>query len=253
LIFCLFATFIVACGTTHIMSVWTIWKPAYWLDGVIKALTATVSLVTSVVLWPLIPKAVALPSPAQLEAANQDLQFQIQQRNRDIVERKSLEEQLKKTNEELLEQNHRVQEANRLKSEFLANMSHELRTPLNGVIGFAELMHDGKVGPVSPNHREYLGDILGSAKHLLQLINDVLDLSKIEAGKLEFNPEPVNPELVVAEVRDTLRALAANKGIKVETEVDPVLAGIVADVRSLSRSSTTIYPTRSSSRPRTVV
>jgi len=234
-IFCLFATFIVACGTTHIMGVWTIWKPAYWLDGIIKALTATVSLVTSFLLWPLIPKAVALPSPAQLEAANQDLQFQIQQRNRDIAERKSLEEQLKKKNEELIEQNHRVQEANRLKSEFLANMSHELRTPLNGVIGFAELMHDGKVGPVSPNHREYLGDILGSAKHLLQLINDVLDLSKIEAGKLEFNPEPVNPAVVVAEVRDTLRTLAANKRIKVETRVDPILPGIVADVRSLKQ------------------
>jgi signal transduction histidine kinase len=234
-IFCLFATFIVACGTTHIMGVWTIWKPAYWLDGVIKALTATVSLVTSVLLWPLIPKAVALPSPAQLESANQDLQFQIEQRNRDIAERKSLEEQLKKKNEELLEQNHRVQEANRLKSEFLANMSHELRTPLNGVIGFAELMHDGKVGPVSPNHREYLGDILGSAKHLLQLINDVLDLSKVEAGKLQFNPEPVNLELVVAEVRDTLRALAANKRIEVETRIDPILAGIVADVKSLKQ------------------
>jgi signal transduction histidine kinase len=234
-IFCLFATFIVACGTTHIMGVWTIWKPSYWLDGIIKALTATVSLITSVLLWPLIPKAVALPSPAQLEAANQDLQFQIQQRNRDIAERRSLEDQLKKTNEELVEQNHRVQEANRLKSEFLANMSHELRTPLNGVIGFAELMHDGKVGPISSNHKEYLSDILGSAKHLLQLINDVLDLSKIEAGKLEFNPAPVNLELVVAEVRDTLRTLAANKRIHVETEVDPVLSEIVGDVRNLKQ------------------
>jgi signal transduction histidine kinase len=234
-IFCLFATFIVACGTTHIMGVWTIWKPVYWLDGIIKALTASISLITSVLLWPLIPKAVALPSPAQLEAANRDLQFQIKERNRDIAKRESLEEELRRTNDELVQQNYRVQEANRLKSEFLANMSHELRTPLNGVIGFAELMHDGKVGPVSSNHKEYLGDILGSAKHLLQLINDVLDLSKIEAGKMEFNPEPVNLELVVGEVRDTLRTLAANKRINVEIQVDPILSTIIADVRSLKQ------------------
>ena len=85
-----------------------------------------------------------------------------------------------------------MQEANRLKSEFLANMSHELRTPLNAIIGFAELMHDGKVGPVSAEHKEYLGDILTSSRHLLQLINDVLDLAKVEAGKMEFRPEPVD-------------------------------------------------------------
>ena len=90
------------------------------------------------------------------------------------------------------EQHHRMVETDRLKSEFLANMSHELRTPLNAIIGFAELMHRGKVGPVSAEHEEYLGDILTSAKHLLQLINDVLDLAKVESGKMEFRPEPVD-------------------------------------------------------------
>src|SRR6266496_5509639 len=215
------------------MSVWTIWKPAYWLDGVIKALTATVSLVTSVVLWPLIPKAVALPSPAQLEAANQDLQFQIQQRNRDIVERKSLEEQLKKTNEELEEQNRRVQEANRLKSEFLANMSHELRTPLNGIIGFAELMHDGKLGPVTTEQREYMGDVLSSARHLLQLINGVLDLSKVEAGKIEFWPEQVNVLRLASDVRDTPRPLAAEKQIVITLDVEPSTRDVIADAARL--------------------
>src|SRR5438445_9397256 len=104
---------------------------------------------------------------------------------RDITDRRRLEEARE-------EQNRRLQEASRLKSEFLANMSHELRTPLNGIIGFAELMHDGKAGPVSAEHKEYLGDILTSAHHLLQLINDVLDLSKVEAGKMEFRPEPVD-------------------------------------------------------------
>lgn len=125
--------------------------------------------------------------------------------------------------------------ATRLKSEFLANMSHELRTPLNAIIGFAELMHDGKVGAVSPVHQEYLGDILTSARHLLQLINDVLDLSKIEAGKMDFHPEPVNLSKVVGEVTDILRALAAQKRIHVETEVDEKIADVVTDPGKLKQ------------------
>src|SRR6185436_10482604 len=93
--------------------------------------------------------------------------------SKDITEQKLLEEQLQRKNEELEEQYRRIQEANRLKSEFLANMSHELRTPLNAIIGFAELMHDGRVGSVSEEHKEYLGDILTSSQHLLRLISDV--------------------------------------------------------------------------------
>src|SRR5262249_19262616 len=110
---------------------------------------------------------------------------------RDITAQKQLEEELRHKNEELEEQNRRVQEANRLKSEFLANMSHELRTPLNAIIGFSEMMHDGKAGPVTSAQLEYLNDILASGRHLLQLINDVLDLAKVEAGRMDFFPEPV--------------------------------------------------------------
>src|SRR5687767_10268856 len=133
------------------------------------------------------------------------------------------------------EQNRLIQQANRLKSEFLANMSHELRTPLNGIIGFAEIMHDEKVGPISSDHKEYLQDILTSARHLLQLINDVLDLSKVEAGKLDFLPERTDPSLVVAEVCEIVRTLAAKKRIKIEIECDPDLAVIQADTRSLKQ------------------
>ncbi|MBZ0271882.1 PAS domain S-box protein [bacterium] len=125
---------------------------------------------------------------------------------RDITERKRLEE--------------RTQEANRLKGEFLANMSHELRTPLNAIIGFAQLLHKGKVGPMSDTHKEYVGDILTSSTHLLNLINDVLDLAKVESGKMEFQPVPVNLERLVAEVRDVVRGLAAAKRLKLETQVD---------------------------------
>ena len=162
---------------------------------------------------------------------------------RDITERKRLEEIRRKSQEledqnrrnELEEQNKRMQEANRLKSEFVANMSHELRTPLNSIIGFAELMHDGALGPIAGNHKEYLGDILLSAKHLLQLINDVLDLAKVESGKIEFRPEPIEVGKVLSEVKDILRGLAAEKRMSVEVELDPSLTGVVLDPAKLKQ------------------
>jgi PAS domain S-box-containing protein len=155
--------------------------------------------------------------------------------SKDITEQQQLEEQLRRKNEELEAQNRRVQEANRLKSEFLANMSHELRTPLNGIIGFAELMHDAKVGPVSADHKEYLGDILNSSRHLLQLINDVLDLAKVESGKMDFRPEAINVRKLVGEVRDILRTLTAEKHIQLTCEIDSAIEEVVLDPPKLKQ------------------
>jgi PAS domain S-box-containing protein len=129
----------------------------------------------------------------------------------------------------LEEQNLRIHEANRLKSEFLAAMSHELRTPLNTIIGFSELLFYGRVIPDSPEHHEFLGDILTSSRHLLQLINDVLDLAKVEAGKLEFRPEPVVVDAVIAEVTSLLRTLSLQKRIRVSVETDRSIEVVVVD------------------------
>lgn len=145
-----------------------------------------------------------------------------------LTEQRQLVIQAQRANAEL-------ERATRLKSEFLANMSHELRTPLNAIIGFAELMHDGRVGPVSAAHQEYLGDILTSSRHLLQLINDILDLSKIEAGKMEFHPEPVELTKVIAEVTDILRPIAAQKRIRVEPQVDASIVQAVIDPAKLKQ------------------
>jgi PAS domain S-box-containing protein len=108
--------------------------------------------------------------------------------SKDITDQQRLEEELRRKNEELEEQNQRVQAANRLKSEFLANMSHELRTPLNAIIGFTEILYNEKIGSASAQQKEYLGDTLTSARQLLRLINDVLDLGKVEAGKMDGIP-----------------------------------------------------------------
>jgi PAS domain S-box-containing protein len=147
---------------------------------------------------------------------------------RNITERKRMEE-IRRKNRAIEEQHRRSVEANRLKSEFLANMSHELRTPLNAIIGFADLMHQGKVGPVSAEHEEYLGDILTSSRHLLQLINDVLDLAKVESGRMDFRPESVDLAKLVDGVRDVLRGLAASKHLRVDTQVSPEVATAVVD------------------------
>ncbi|HRE90140.1 MAG TPA: PAS domain S-box protein [Myxococcota bacterium] len=122
------------------------------------------------------------------------------------------------------EQNQRMVEANRLKSEFLANMSHELRTPLNAIIGFAALLHSGRAGELAPDHHEYIGDILTSSRHLLQLINDVLDLAKVESGRMEFRFEEVELAKIIAEVKDTVRGLAAERKIKLGVSVHPTVS-----------------------------
>jgi signal transduction histidine kinase len=113
--------------------------------------------------------------------------------------------------------------------EFLSAMSHELRTPLNTIIGFTELLFYGRVAPGSPEHHEFLGDILASSRQLLQLVNDVLDLAKVEAGKLEFRPEPVVIESVIAEVASLLRTLSLQKRIRVQVEADRSLDVVMID------------------------
>ena len=143
---------------------------------------------------------------------------------RDVTERARLEK--------------RLVEASRLKSEFLANMSHELRSPLNAIIGFAELMHRGKAGPVSDEHREYLGDILASSRHLLLLINDVLDLAKVESGRMEFVPERVDIEELADEVRDVVRGLIVNRDLTITVDVDPAVDTVDIDA---SRTRQILY------------
>jgi PAS domain S-box-containing protein len=132
-------------------------------------------------------------------------------------------------------ENQQIQEASRLKSQFLANMSHELRTPLNAVIGFADLLHGGAIKPDNPKHREYLGHIAASGRHLLQLINDVLDLAKVESGKFEFFPEPVQLPQLVKEVGDILHTARQRKNIEWVVDIAPELGPLRLDPARLKQ------------------
>ena len=131
--------------------------------------------------------------------------------------------ELRNKNEQLGHALEAARSATVAKSRFLASVSHELRTPLNGIIGFSELLHDGKLGPVTEDQVDVLGDILNSSRHLLQLINDVLDLSKVEAGRMEFHPEHCRIDTLAHEVRDVVRPLADKKGLHLALEVPPAL------------------------------
>ncbi|TLZ61836.1 MAG: PAS domain S-box protein, partial [Methanobacteriota archaeon] len=150
---------------------------------------------------------------------------------RDITEQRRLQSQLEQRNKELEIQNLRVQEANRLKSEFLANMSHELRTPLNGIIGFSEFIIDGKAGSVNDQQREYLGDVLKSGKHLLQLINDVLDLAKVESGRMDLVPETFSMKKALDEVCAIVRPIARKKNITIRTAVGEGVESVTLDLQ----------------------
>ncbi|MGA2881743.1 MAG: response regulator [Bryobacteraceae bacterium] len=137
------------------------------------------------------------------------------------LERRSSE--LAMVNEELSLRNQEVERANRLKSEFLASMSHELRTPLNTILGFSELLSEQKAGALNEKQKRFLTHIQHDASHLLELINDVLDLSKIEAGRLELRLEEFPMADAVTEVLTSIRPLAATKDISLESDLDPQL------------------------------
>jgi PAS domain S-box-containing protein len=127
--------------------------------------------------------------------------------------------------------------ANRAKSDFLANMSHELRTPLNAVIGFSEVLKEQYFGPLVDKQQEYVDDILESGRHLLSLINDILDLARVEAGKPELDLSPVNIFELIDNSMGMIRQKAARHGITLEKEVAPELVEqkITADQRKLKQ------------------
>jgi PAS domain S-box-containing protein len=144
----------------------------------------------------------------------------ITQRKRDEAEKREFTESLAATNQELGVRNREVERATQMKSKFLASMSHELRTPLNAIVGFSDLLAEGTSGALNPKQKRFVDHIKQGSAHLLQLINDILDLSKIEAGQLELHTEEFLVQDALPEVLSTIDPLAMAKNIRLEQKLE---------------------------------
>ena len=151
------------------------------------------------------------------------------------LELKTSAEQLEIKNVELELAAKQAQESDRMKSEFLANMSHELRTPLNHIVGFTELIVDKKFGDLNEIQQEYLNDVLLSSNHLLSLINDVLDLSKVESGKFELVFADVNIRKLMENCLSMVREKAKKQNITLSLQMDSAIDRLKADERNLKQ------------------
>ncbi|MBI4380450.1 MAG: GAF domain-containing protein, partial [candidate division NC10 bacterium] len=140
---------------------------------------------------------------------------------RDLTERRRLEEEVRERK--------RLEGVNHFKSQFLANMSHELRTPMNAVLGFSEILRDRHFGPLTEKQARFVNNILVGGRHLLALINDILDLAKIEAGKMRLDPAPLALRDAITEVCDVMQLQAEAKHQSIQTQVDPDVGICVAD------------------------
>ncbi len=159
---------------------------------------------------------------ADIAKANEELRSEIFERKRTEIELQKLKEA--------------AEAANQAKSEFLTNMSHELRTPLNHILGFTELVVDKNFGDLNDAQEEYLNDVLSSSKHLLTLINDILDLSKVEAGKLELEPSNCNPKILLGNSLIMIKEKAMKHGIRLSYHIDDSIPEIItADERKLKQ------------------
>jgi len=217
-VFALFGLFIMACGTTHLMEIWTIWRPDYRAEGWIKAVTALASASTAVVLWALVPELLRIPSPSALELANLRLQEEIIERTRHERQVTLLNEQLEKRVEErtqslsavndllrleILERKeaeNSLQDRDRRKDEFLATLAHELRNPLAPIRNAIELLK------LQPNQLETARQLINrQLVQLTRLVDDLLDVARITHGQIKLRKSTVDLSDIVVQAVENVR------------------------------------------------
>ena len=209
--------FIITCSTTHLMSAVLIWFPLYWLDAYIKVIAATVSVATAIAMYWVIPLALKLPSSTQLQAEIDKRRTLTNELTKTAVELEKHQQSLEKTIQELSVTKEAAEAANIAKSTFIATMSHELRTPLNAILGFSELMSLDK--NATAKQKETLAIINRSGAHLLSMINDVLDISKIEAGRLELDIQPIDMIKLLQDIGEMINGRLLNKPLNFKLEI----------------------------------
>ena len=226
-VFLLFGLFIVSCGATHVVGIWTIWNPDYWFAGAIKAITAASSVLTAIVLFPLIPKALAIPTTDQLRRANDQLE-------REVAMRKAIEEELRVAHVQLEQRvaertqelaqarstaerlRTEAEEANRMKDRFLAKVTHELRTPLQATLSWTGVLAS-QVDQRTPAHTT-ASRIAHNVASQARLIDDLLDISRILSGKLKLDLQTVPAIDVVERAVAVIRPQAEKAGVAIDVE-----------------------------------
>ncbi len=221
----LFAIFIISCGATHVIEVWTVWNPDYWLSGAVKVVTASASVLTAGALVMLVPRILAIPTVAQLTAAKTALEAEIESRKRAeaalMEERDVLESRVLYRTQALAQATAAAraahadaEEANTLKDRFLAKVSHELRTPLQSTLSWAQVLKLSSKDPTSAG--QAADRIIHNVRTQARLIDDLLDISRILSGKLGLRLESVDATAVIVKAVEVVRSGAAARGITVE-------------------------------------
>lgn len=219
--FLLFAGFILACGTTHFMSIWTMWHGTYRLDGVIKLITAIISMVTAVLLYPLIPRALQLRSPRQLEA-------EVRRRTRELNMRKA---QLEKTNEALQAATQNLTRINSQLEQFAYIASHDLQEPLRTVAAYSDLVSQTDPSKNPAEYREWLRFIHEAALRGQGLVSDLLEFSQASFQEKDFAQE--NFKEIAQTAVDNLQSQIQSEGGEVRIGALPVLPAIRAQILQL--------------------
>ena len=193
-IFVCFAVFIVACGTTHLMEIFNIWRPTYWLSGIIKAITAVTSVITAILLVRLVPQALALRGPQEWQRINEDLQQEISDRKRAAAKIVGL-------NDELVTQATKLEAANKELETFAYSVSHDLRAPLRHIDGYIDLLRE-EVPTLPGGSDRYLGVIAESSKQMGLLIDNLLAFSRM--GRADMNRQLIDTHEILEKTRDEL-------------------------------------------------
>lgn len=211
----LFSLVFALCGLSHFVDVVTLWLPWYGIQALFNTAVAVLAIPAAWRMWRLVPAALTLPSPHALQAVNASLA-------REIGEHRNTEASLRDAIRE-------AEAASRSRSAFLATMSHELRTPLNAVIGFADALRHRFFGELNPKQLDYVDSIHTSGRHLLDLINDVLDISKIDAGKLELRDDHVDMVEIVSGCFALVSGNATETGVTVTVDYGADLPCVKGD------------------------
>lgn len=189
--FVCFAAFIVACGTTHLMEIINIWHPVYWLSGIIKAITAAVSIITAILLIKLVPKALALPSPEQLRTTNRALENEIGERTKALAKIEAL-------NRDLLQQTSKIEASNKELETFSASVAHDFRAPLRVIIGYAEMEKADHGNQLPASTIKTLDKVIASALRLNNMMSDLLAYHRVNREELPLQKIDLDP--FVAEI-----------------------------------------------------